>query len=398
MKLNVIDSQMGSGKTSYAIQEMRENDKNYIYITPFLSEVKRVKDDIKNKKFYEPMHLGNGKLKHLIDLIKNNKSVISTHALFSTANEELMELLKLNKYTLILDEVMDVIDIVNLKKDDIDILINEKLISVDEFGKVTWNNPNYTGIFSDIKTMAEHNRLIMANGNLMLWLFPIDVFQCFEKVYIMTYMFDGQIMKYYYDLYNIKYEYNSVKYIDEKYKLVEYENNISRFKNLIEILEDEKLNSIGKEKNNLSLSWYEKAKESYLEILKNNIYNFFYNRCKAKSKDVLWTTFLGDKEKFRKALQSKGYQSKKCFAPINSRATNEYGNRKYVAYTVNRYLNPYLKNFFISKGIEVNEDTYALSEMLQFIFRSAIRKNEKITIYIPSKRMRDMLINWLAVK
>ena len=76
MKLNVIDSQMGTGKTSYAIQEMGSNNKNYIYITPFLTEVKRVKEDIKNKKFYEPLHLGNGKLKHLVDLVKNNKSVI----------------------------------------------------------------------------------------------------------------------------------------------------------------------------------------------------------------------------------------------------------------------------------------------------------------------------------
>lgn len=395
MRLNIIDSQMGTGKTSYAIQEMGSNDKNYIYITPFLTEVKRVKENIKNKKFYEPMQLGNGKLKHLIDLVKNNKSVISTHALFSTANDELMELLKLNKYTLILDEVMDVIDIVNLKKDDIDILINENLISVDDFGKVTWNNPNYTGIFSDIKIMAEHNRLIMANGSLMLWLFPIDVFQCFERVYIMTYMFKGQIMKYYYDLYNIKYEYNSVKLIDNKYQLINYEDDRGRFKNLIKILEDEKLNSIGKDKNNLSLSWYEKAKESYLEILKNNIYNFFYNRCKAKSKEVLWTTFLGDRENFKKALQSKGYQSKKCFAPINSRATNEYRDRKYIAYTVNRFVNPYLKNFFNGKGVSVDEDAYALSEMLQLIFRSAIRDGKEVEIYIPSFRMRKMLEEWV---
>jgi len=396
MKLNVIDSQMGTGKTSYAIQEMGSNNKNYIYITPFLTEVKRVKEDIKNKKFYEPLHLGSGKLKHLVDLVKNNKSVISTHALFSTANEELMELLKLNKYTLILDEVMDVIDVVNLKKDDIDILINEKLISVDDFGKVTWNNPNYAGVFSDIKIMAEHNRLIMANGSLMLWLFPIDVFQCFDRVYIMTYMFKGQIMKYYYDLYNIKYEYNSVKLIDNKYQLIKHEDDRSRFKNLIKILEDEKLNSIGKDKNNLSLSWYEKAKESYLEVLKNNIYNFFYNRCKAKSKEVLWTTFLGGKENFRKALQSKGYQSKKCFAPINSRATNEYRDRKYIAYTVNRFINPYLKNFFIGKGVSVDEDAYALSEMLQFIFRSAIRDGKEIELYIPSFRMRQMLKEWIS--
>ena len=94
-------------------------------------------------------------------------------------------------------------------------------------------------------------------------------------------------------------------------------------------------------------------------------------------------------------MQNKGYQSKKCFAPINSRATNEYGDRKYVAYTINRYMKPMLKNFFMGKGINVNEDKYALSEMLQFIFRSAIRNGEKINIYIPSKRMRELLLDWI---
>ena len=80
---------------------------------------------------------------------------------------------------------------------------------------------------------------------------------------------------------------------------------------------------------------------------------------------------------------------------MNSRATNEYRDRKYIAYTVNRFINPYMKAFFHSKGIEVNEDKYALSEMLQFIFRSAIRCGESINIYIPSKRMRTLLKNWI---
>lgn len=41
----VIDSIMGSGKSSYAIQEMNNQDehKKYIYITPYLDEVKKSK-------------------------------------------------------------------------------------------------------------------------------------------------------------------------------------------------------------------------------------------------------------------------------------------------------------------------------------------------------------------
>ena len=41
--ITVIDSPCGYGKTSYAINMINDNPtKNYIYITPFLTEVKRV--------------------------------------------------------------------------------------------------------------------------------------------------------------------------------------------------------------------------------------------------------------------------------------------------------------------------------------------------------------------
>ena len=46
-------------------------------------------------------------------------------------------------------------------------------------------------------------------------------------------------------------------------------------------------------------------------------------------------------------------------------------------------------------GIRVEEDQYALSELIQWIFRSALRDNKEITLYIPSKRMRKLLENWI---
>jgi len=389
---------MGSGKTQKSIKIMNEGYNNYIYITPFLSEVERIKNSVTNKKFYSPEQRGGGKLTSLKDLIKQGKNVASTHALFSTADDELKELLKMNNYVLILDEVMEVVSQVNISSYDINLLIHNEQIVIDEFGKVLWNKEkygDYKGKFEDLMVMALHDRLIMANKTLMLWMFPADIFSCFEEVYILTYMFDGQIMKYYYDLYNIKYEYLSVRKINGDFEFVEYNDDKSKLINLINISEDIKLNSIGNDKFALSYSWYDTALDSYLEVLKKNITNFFINKCKAKSKEVLWTTFLGDKDCIRKKLQNKGYQSINCFAPMNSRATNEYRDRKYIAYTVNRFINPYMKAFFNSKGIEVNEDKYALSEMLQFIFRSAIRCGESINIYIPSKRMRNLLKNWI---
>jgi hypothetical protein len=58
-------------------------------------------------------------------------------------------------------------------------------------------------------------------------------------------------------------------------------------------------------------------------------------------------------------------------------------------------LNPAVKQYFLQNGVAIDEDLYATGEMLQWIWRSAIRNGEKINIYIPSMRMRRLLKNWL---
>ena len=147
---------------------------------------------------------------------------------------------------------------------------------------------------------------------------------------------------------------------------------------------------IGDRDNDLSKTWYLRNKNNNsMKILKNNISNFFRHIRNDTSSDNIWTTFKDYKE----SLKGKGYT--KGFLPLNSRATNEYRDRTSVVYPVNRFLNPFVKNFFVMNGIEVDEDGYALSEMLQFIWRSAIRDGKEIWVYIPSIRMRRLLQKWI---
>jgi hypothetical protein len=123
--------------------------------------------------------------------------------------------------------------------------------------------------------------------------------------------------------------------------------------------------------------------------LKNSTSNFFKNYTKTKSNENLWTTF----KNYQNLLCGKGYA--KGFLSSNTRATNEYRNRIAVAYLVNKFFNPYIKNFFVQQGVKVDEDAFAISEMLQFIWRSAIREENEIWVYIPSRRMRNLLEKWI---
>jgi len=301
----------------------------------------------------------------------------------------------------LLDEVMEVVNPVPASVSDIKLLKDANAISVDNDNIVHWNDDYYydKGRFDNLKSIIKNERVICIDGVYFVWIMPIDVFKCFKSVYILTYMFDGQIMRNYFDLHNIKYDYTSVKFINGEYTLTEYNKDKSDIPKLINIFEDEKLNAVGSKHYDLSKSWYDKSTKTRLNILKNNLYNYFQNKVKAKSKEILWTTFLGveddnDKDYYSR-IKGNGYSSSTCFAPCNCRATNEYRDRKYLAYTVNRFMNPYIKRYFNSNGLEVKEDIFALSELLQWIFRSAIRDGKEIYLYIPSKRMREMLRDWI---
>ena len=92
-------------------------------------------------------------------------------------------------------------------------------------------------------------------------------------------------------------------------------------------------------------------------------------------------------------IKDKGYT--KSFLTFNARATNAYKERTHLVYIANLFMNVGDKRFYCNHGVEVDDDMYALSTMVQWVWRSAIRDGKEIFIYIPSRRMRELLIDWI---
>lgn len=384
---------MGAGKTSAGINFINDSDDDvkFLYITPYLTEVKRIINSCPTKNFKQPESYGS-KLVGIKSLFEKGNNIVSTHALFRLFDEEIIDLAYTNNYVLIMDEVADVIEPLDISKDDLD-TITEKYAKVGEGNLLEWYAVDYQGEFEKYKRLCDLKCLAMYGDTAMLWLFPISTFKAFREIYILTYMFDAQTQKYYYDYYGIEYQYlyvkgNQVNNYEFTSEEIEYE--IPDYSQLIHILYNEKLNRIGDRETALSKSWYERNKNNQLmETLKNSTGNFFKNYTKTKSGENLWTTF----KDYRHLISGKGYA--KGFLSSNVRATNEYKDRVAVAYLINKYFNPCVKNFFIDNGVEVDDDAFAVSEMLQFIWRSAIREGKEIWLYIPSSRMRELLIEWI---
>lgn len=80
----------------------------------------------------------------------------------------------------------------------------------------------------------------------------------------MTYLFDGQLQRYYYDLHSVQYDYYAVVKELDRYELVPKSKileNRSELKELIQIY-DGRLNEIGEKETALSKSWFENKHNS----------------------------------------------------------------------------------------------------------------------------------------
>lgn len=405
--INIVDAPCGYGKTSWAIQDMNEANlasHRFIYVTPFLEEIERIKLQVKDRKFEEPsIKKGETKLSDLHRLLKMGADICTTHALFKRANKETRELIQSHNYTLILDEVMDVIEQIELEKDDYNLLVESNSIFLEPFKDkiefVKWNDlkKDYQTRYDDIRNMALSGNLVFCNKTAFVWNFPVDMFSMFQHVYLLTYLFMGQKQKYYFDLHEVKYRYLSVIENKEGYELVPYDNrklhDKSKIKSLINVYEGD-LNKVGEKPYSLSKSWYSKSQNSdAIKIVSDNARNFLQNMNKAKSSDTMWTVFKGEKDKIMKKVQPRGYAG--GFVSVTERATNKYKDRYNLAYLVDRYMHVMEERFFKFHGIEVDKDTWAVSELIQWIWRSRIRDGEPINLYIPSKRMRDLLYQYL---
>ena len=389
MGIYIIDAPMGSGKTTGAIKMMNSNrEKKFLYITPYLTEVDRIESGCKEMNFMQP-DADPCKRVDLLSLLREGINIATTHALFDQVNDLHLQAVLKYRYTLVIDERYYVLNEIGVKKDDVRSIIDLRLIEQLDNHRVVWANKRYTGVFNQIKSEFK-NRDVYLYRNMLFSMVPIKVFDAFEDVYIITYMFEGQLMSRYFKLYNRVYSY---LYVDKNHDFVDYDtgiNNVSGFKDLITVVDKYEMNRVGKEYRSLSHGWFlRKENSKQIEEIQKNTYNFFRNIARVKSNKVLWTTYKDVKNKLKGAGYTKG------FVVHNVRATNMYSDRTAVAYLLNKYYNPVIKGFFKEMGLDIDENVFALSEMIQFIWRSAIRNGEPIICYIPSKRMRSLFIDWL---
>lgn len=463
-KINIVDGIMGSGKSTAIINHVKYIKQNnptqkILIVLLYHKEISRYSSELtKYGNFFSISESITYKKGALEKALKNNKDIICTQALFLEHSELFQS--NCNDYILIIDEVINsAIQQVQLptyeileKSDnenktklttykftsnDIDIMLEQKILLVSEDNLIHWNNEyNKESIYNLLKDFFSNSTIYLQqsinyNSENTKYAFiktiPIELFETFQDIYILTYLWKAQIMKYYFDMNNISYRYlEPIEIFTAESLSFQFQiaNKDSKFdtdklfkanaKELINMPTVEKkqlysyINS-NKKAVNLSYSFYttqiqEEQNHIVLTQLKNNIKNVIENIFKLpiKERRIMWTIY----KEYTDLIVKKQFNKPKCrhlnidnFVSISSKGTNDFADRNILIYLVDRYINPVLKNFINSKcqklNIEFDENLYSLSELIQWIWRSQIRNSKPIYLYIASLRMFNLFNDWL---
>lgn len=414
--IEILDCCCGSGKTTKLIDDISKlnNDTKVIYVTPLLSECYRVSGaypketedgdvdysqpeiqefggyiyDTSHKlysKFFQHPTASNkdgSKLTGLTSLLEQGHNITTTHALFRSLTKEHLDLIKSQNYLLVIDEVLSVYTEYLELKNELPKLLENKIMFLDTDGvTLRWNRTLCCDLerYETEINLCDSGSLLLLDNKVLLWEMSPEILSCFKQIKMATYLFDGSYMC------------GFLKYHGFTYTTETFGKKGKDFKSLIQIVNDDKLNKIGDRITALSSS-SQVNNRTYNEQLKKNLVNLFNHKHKVPKEERLWCCYKG-------AFNSiKGFGYTKNFLAVGTKATNKYAHTSVVAFTVNLFANPIIARHLQTKGITIDENKLALGEMIQWLYRSRIRKDESIVAYLPSRRMRELLIDWLNGK
>ena len=412
--ISVVDMPMGSGKTSAAITYMNEHpDRLYLYITPFLAETERIVNACEGLRFIAPSEkipqYGHKKRNHLRALVNQRRNIAMTHALYLCIDDVTARLIAERRYVVIIDEAVDVFEQMKESVQDIEMLIQCGYLQrfggddVREYFRPSEAADEYHGKFDDLFTKLKCGQVVKTSGwengqqvKYGFWQANRNLFTLSEDIFILACMFAGVPMMGFIESNGIPYRYvGTRKCEDGLYRFCsrgETPEVFGHISQMVHVCASQRINSIGSERNALSSSWTKRGREdgNAAEVAKH-IHAYFRRHLPQEigSNKQLWTTYKAIEEEVK--ARKPGGQ----FLSFNAKATNCYGDRAAMAYCVNIFATPYMKQYLNRVGVAFNEEQYALAQMVQWVWRSRIRNGQEIWIYIPSRRMRELFTNWM---
>ena len=423
--IKVIDYIMGARKSSYVFEMINNSpNKRFIYVTPLLSEAEeRAVGESGASCMESPSDYNGTKAQDLLRLLREGRSISTTHSLFISLTQEHIELIRYWKYTVIIDETIDFIESYNkYTQDDVkDLFLRSDLKTTeDKNGLVTMDWSVSPGNhYSDLKGLCDVGMLYSTKEpHTMLNIqVPPVMFEAANEVIVVTYMFRTSAMNSFMLLHGYTVEFLDIPEL--KANELSIKRMIKENLKLIEMKAVDKFFDSYRD-TALSHSWWDKAlKDGNAGVMFKKISNFLKNNkdlrdnfffttpkvvVKATEGNSRAKAFL-DKNKYdyfsdclEHTQEDKDNEVKEImpkWLASTTRATNKYKDKDVCLCLMNIYPNLGVQHYLNDYGLPVDPDQYALSEILQFIWRGSIRDHKEMKVYIGSKRMKRLVQDWL---
>ena len=393
--ITIIDAPCGSGKTTTELENLRTDEK-YLYITPLLSEVERVIEKAP-VPFVQPV---GSKALHIEVLLSEGVNIATTHASFSNLSACDPELF--SGYTLIIDEAIETVrDYREVKATDLNqVYIEGGWVTVNDDHKIEptpkWHssvNAVSSTLSKEFYKDATNSNLYLFRDQFLLWELPLHLLPAFMNVRILTYMWDASYAAIYLKKYGIQVEVKTA--CDATFKA-----DIKKLLTLESIPAIEALGWSATAQSNHTDAAGKKVSKSLSNLKARELKGIPASKILLTSLESNWRKPFKCSRTGEIIKRARGkYATNSSLGKANwlaskTRATNDLSDCSEVIYLYDKHASNHLQ-CWLEADCGFN-DRFALSELIQFVWRSRIRKGEPITLYLPSPRMRKLLLTWLA--
>jgi hypothetical protein len=399
----IQDYPCGSGKTSRMLEGFKLSSK-YLVVVPYLSEVLRVLEGSKGVLFKQPIAEGSSsgrKTDNLEELLISGENIVTTHKLYGSIVKMARQGL-LKDYDIIIDEVPEVCKSVASKsKYSIrHFYIDKGFVDIQGNGLVlpTEKWRQYIDIVSDtldprIFSYAETGCLYLLGEHMFIWAMPKELLTAGRSVTIMTYKSQGSMLLSYLQKLNCPHVVQSDP---------EGENAFRKSaRSLIELRDIPSIRRLelsysGQERGKSRSSYYSKVSSALKNLKGRSLKTVPADEILITCKKDLWFKH-GSNDPAPGAPSSFSKGSKMFNAnwiANTTRGTNDYSRCSTLIYLYDQHINPLIGQWLNESSRSFN-DAYALTELIQWVWRSRIRNGEPIVLYLPSPRMRAIFSDWL---
>jgi len=407
--LTIVDYPCGLGKTNALVSILEARpDLLVLVVVQTLSEVDRIISSVPKGRIYAPEGPGSlhkTKGEQLEPLVCEGRSIVITHKLYERAGI-LANQGAFSRYQVIIDEVPNAVSVSDLVLDPVsfkEFYVGPGYCHIEQGGRASMTNKGEeeearlkTALDERLISNIRSGRLYYDGKKHFIQTIPTSLFTHADSVTVLTFLSEGSLFLKFLEKHQIDYRVLRSSKCNQEFQQRARDNlRIHRMPSLDKV-------SFGYSKQT---SYKPKSKEvgSIRNALKNlkqrdlagvDLKNLiitcakqnWFHRSGSSYNEAKPSLFSIDSRMLKGAN----------WLPNTTRGTNDYLHCTHAIYLYEQNANPILLNWLDANDTQFKSD-YALTEMVQWLWRSRVRRNEPVDVYMPSKKMRGIIEKWMEV-